>query len=154
MNYRVTNKDEDVVIADALRILESRIRQRGPDLETLENIRGYLLLRYALLDTENFGCIFLDAGRAVIAHKILFHGTANYCSVLPREIAREALLHNASYIVAVHNHPAQGAMPTTSDITMTSTLADILRPLDIVLLDHMIIAATTIVSLKAEGYIS
>jgi DNA repair protein RadC len=153
MNHQPTNEKEDAVIADALRILESRIRQRGPELTTVENIRAYLLLRYALLDTEHFGCIFLDAGRAVIAHKILFHGTVNYCAVLPREIAREALLHNASYIVAVHNHPAHGEEPTVSDVNMTRSFSDILRPLDIVLLDHMIVAASSVVSMRSKGYV-
>lgn len=147
------NEQEDAVIADALRILESRIRQLGPFILTDENIYNYLLLRYTLLDTENFGCVFLDAGKSVIAHKILFQGTANYCSVLPREIAREALLHNASYVVAVHNHPAQGSQPTTSDIEMTRTLTGILQPLDVVLVDHIIVAAARVISLKFEGYL-
>lgn len=48
----------------------------------------------------------------------------------------------------VHNHPSGDPSPSAADITMTRTIADVAKPLGIVLHDHLIIGRNGHASLR------
>jgi DNA repair protein RadC len=66
-------------------------------------------------------------------------GTATNCLVHPREVFREAIRHNASAIVAVHNHPSGDPAPSRADIQVTRQLRESAKIVGIELTDHIII---------------
>ena len=49
----------------------------------------------------------------------------------------------------VHNHPSGDPSPSSADVSMTRTIADVAGPLGIVVHDHIIIGRDGHVSLKA-----
>nr|WP_296955093.1 JAB domain-containing protein [uncultured Mediterraneibacter sp.] len=69
------------------------------------------------------------------------HGNVNTTITSPREIFQKALLANAVYIILMHNHPSGDPTPSDSDLRTTKNLADIGELLDVILLDHIIIAS-------------
>ncbi len=97
----------------------------------------------ASLGSEQRECVMLlclnDENR-LIHHAIVAEGTANRVALYPREVVREGLLHNATGIILVHNHPAGDALPSDEDHTMTKRLQDITEPLGMRFLDHLIVA--------------
>ena len=67
-------------------------------------------------------------------------GTVDEASVYPREIALRCLLTNAKAVILTHNHPSGSLRPSSADMDMTARIEDVLRMLDIRLLDHIIVA--------------
>ncbi len=68
-------------------------------------MRNYLRLTLASLPHEVFLCLFLDPPNRMVASEELFRGTLTRTAVYPREVARQALVHNAAGIIVAHNHP-------------------------------------------------
>jgi DNA repair protein RadC len=147
-------KHENSILEMAKAILLRRIQSCGEVISNIEELTLYLRLEYAMLENEQFGCLFLDAGFKLINHKKMFRGTIGACATYPREIAREALLQNAVFVIVVHNHPAHSPRASSADVVTTQQLKRILATLDISLFDHVIVTGSTVYSMRAEGDIS
>ena len=64
-----------------------------------------------------------------------------------------ALAKNAAALVLAHPHPSGVAEPSHADELITQRLKDALSLVDIRVLDHMIIAGGTVVSMAERGLI-
>jgi len=69
-----------------------------------------------------------------------------------RSLIRDAIDKNASYVVLAHNHPSGMGSPSPEDINTTNAVRDLLSPLGITLLDHMIFANDNYLSMRECGY--
>ena len=107
----------------------------------------YLAAKLRNYQHEVFACLLLDNKNHLIHYEELFRGTINNTTVYPREIVKLALHHNAAAIIFAHNHPSGTPTPSPQDRALTSTLTEILRPLDIKVLDHIIIGKNGYVAL-------
>lgn len=113
--------------------------------------RRFLAAHLAQRPHEVFACLFLDTRNRVIAFEEMFHGTIDGAAVYPREVVKAALRHNASGLIATHNHPSGVAEPSHADRDITRRLKEALALVDIRLLDHIVIAAQDSVSLAERG---
>lgn len=83
--------------------------------------------------------LFLDSKHRLIAIEDLSQGSLREAPIYPREIARRAFVHNAAALIMAHNHPSGDPTPSQADIDVTHQLTITLKPLDIHVLDHIII---------------
>ncbi len=102
---------------------------------------------------EVFMVLFLDNQHRLIAMEEMFRGTIDGANVYPREVARQALYHNAAAVVFAHNHPSGIAEPSHADEQITRRLKEALGLLDIRVLDHIIVGREGEVSLAERGSI-
>lgn len=103
---------------------------------------------------EHFIAVLLDTKNQVITPVTIHIGTVSSSVVGVREFFRPAVQHGATSVIAVHNHPSGNPQPSPEDISVTRTLAEAGRILDIPLLDHIIIGTEERwVSLRRQGYI-
>jgi DNA repair protein RadC len=105
------------------------------------------------LDHEQFGVVYLDKRHRVISIEILFHGTIDGASVPPREVAKRVLQESAASVILFHNHPSGIAEPSTADELITTRLKEALALLDVRLIDHLILAHGSVVSLAERGLV-
>ena len=151
--------DPDAVIAQALSILEARLKggiEPNEIRETFtspEDTKNYLKLRLAEREDEYFVCLYLDKRHRLIACEELFRGTLDGCSVYPRVVVKEALRHNAAAVVFGHNHPSGVAQPSDADRRLTERLRDALSLVEIRTLDHLVVGQGEVVSFAERGYI-
>ncbi len=103
----------------------------------------------AFLETEEFRILFLDKKNGLIADEVQGRGTVDHTPVYPREVIRRALELNANAIILVHNHPSGDPTPSTADVTMTETIADLAPSLGVKLHDHLIIGRNGHCSMRA-----
>jgi DNA repair protein RadC len=155
VNKMITAREtiDDLILKEAKEIIIGRMRRPGGMIRDIDTVAQYLQMEYGLLENEQFGCMFMDQNYALINHKKLFRGTISECATYPREIAREALLQNATYVVLVHNHPAYDRRPSQTDVDMTLQIKEILAVLNIVLFDHIIVAGPLFTSMRASGHL-
>jgi DNA repair protein RadC len=90
--------------------------------------------------------VFLNAKNRVIDHRIMHEGTIDHAIVYPRRIIEQALAAGAAGLILVHNHPSGDPSPSDEDRRLTKSIQDAARPLDIRVLDHLIVGR--------EGYCS
>lgn len=146
-----TEQQENFVLSQARSIMLARMRKPGGVVSNPEILRQYLGTEYATLQSEQFGCMFLDNSYGLINHSKMFRGTINTCATYPREIAREALLQNAVFVILVHNHPAHNPIASPEDIAMSLKIKSLLASLDMVLFDHIIVAGANTFSMRGAG---
>lgn len=144
---------EEMILEEARKIIVSRMRKPGGLIRDIAIVKQYLQMEYGFLENEQFGCMFLNCNYELINHKKMFRGTITQCATYPREIAREALKQNASFVILVHNHPSQSPAPSDEDVEMTVQIKQTLAVLDIVLFDHIIVAGLQTTSLRSIGYL-
>lgn len=115
------------------------VLQRGNALTSPEITRAYLSAQLRGYSYEVFACLFLDNQHRVIQLDELFRGTIDGASVYPREVAKQALRHNAAAVIFAHNHPSGISEPSQADKLITEKLQQALALFDIRVLDHFII---------------
>ena len=97
--------------------------------------------------------LFLDKKNNLIADEQQQKGTVDHASVYPREIVKRALEIGATGIILLHNHPSGDPTPSASDIDMTLKVMDAVRPLGIIVHDHIILTKSNHASLKTLGLV-
>jgi DNA repair protein RadC len=141
--------DSDIIEA-ALKILSKRL-SRGSVLSSPRATRDYLAIRFGQVEREVFSAIYLTKRHQVIACEELFWGTVDGASVHPRIVVKEALRHNAAALIVSHNHPSGQAEPSQADEFITSRLKAALDLIDVRLLDHIITANGSTLSMAERG---
>ena len=122
-------------------------------IDTPEAAAG--LLRPHLLEKkkEHFVALLLDNRHHAIRVAPISVGSLSASLVHPRELFQEAIRASAAAVIVAHNHPSGDPAPSEHDVALTKRLAQAGKLLGIEVLDHLIIAARGVVSLKALGVI-
>lgn len=120
-------------------------------LNSVERTYSYLKATMGLAEKEIFKLIYLNSRNEVLGVEDLFIGTIDRSAIYPREVVKEVLRYNARSVIFAHNHPSGSLKPSTSDREITKKLKNILEPLDIRVLDHIIISKKGYYSFLEEG---
>jgi|KBSSwiStaDraftv2_1062776.scaffolds.fasta_scaffold02724_4 DNA repair protein RadC len=113
--------------------------------------RRFLLAQLRDRPYEVFCCLFLDNRHRLLAFEELFRGTIDGASVHPREVVRQALLHNAASVIIAHNHPSGVVEPSQADEGVTRRVRQALALVEIRLLDHLIVGDGQCYSFSEHG---
>lgn len=105
----------------------------------------------SLLEKEELRVIILDTKHNVRCIETIYVGTVNKAVIRIAEVFRAAIMHNATSIILVHNHPSGDPTPSPEDVHVTKMIRETGKELDIELCDHVIIGANRYVSLKERG---
>lgn len=152
--YSVRDSDDEI-IRRALNILDARIR-KGPVFGNPATVKDYLCTLMAEHDRahrEAFVVLYLDSQHRLIEASTAFVGTLNQTSVYPREIVKAALMLGAAAVIFAHNHPSGTPEPSTADEKLTRTMSDALALIDVRVLDHIVTAGGSTVSMAERGLI-
>ncbi|MCM2329703.1 DNA repair protein RadC [Geopseudomonas sagittaria] len=143
---------EDQVIAEAMRIIDQRMFQRGAALTSPDEVRDFLKLQLAMQEHEVFAVVFLDTRHRVLAFEVLFQGSIDGASVYPRQVVKRSLYWNSAAVIFTHNHPSGCAEPSQADRILTQKLKDALALVEVRVLDHFIVGEGQPLSLAEYGW--
>jgi DNA repair protein RadC len=110
-----------------------------------------LIAHYAHNVQETFGGIYLDARSRIISEREIFVGTLNSANVSPRDVFRFALQDHAASVIVFHNHPSGDPSPSPQDLTFTRKLVEAGKMMDVDIVDHIIVAGCSYVSMKQRN---
>ena len=116
-------------------------------LTTLEQCAQYLMPRFFGRKLETVFLLCLDAKCKVLCCREVGEGGTNSTGISIRRVVETALGVNASSVVLAHNHPSGVALPSPEDIQTTRRVALALQAVEIVLVDHIIVADDDYVSI-------
>jgi DNA repair protein RadC len=101
---------------------------------------------------EKATVVYLDPNRRLLGMRHVVGGR-DQVVISIRTIAADALTFDACGVIMAHNHPSGDATPSERDVAFTRALAAGLRTLEVVLLDHLVIAGDRVTSLRAMGVV-
>lgn len=127
---------------------------RGYRMDSVESAKDYFRNYFAdVRDREHVVAAYLQSDLSVIVTKPISSGTLNQALFIPRDIIKEALFCNAHSIVVAHNHPSGSTDVSQEDINATYRLLDAAGAAGVHLVDHIIVAGDSAVSLADQGHI-
>ena len=103
------------------------------------------------LDHEELWVINLDTRHRMMNLVKLYQGSVNSSQIRVAEVFRPAIADNAPSILLAHNHPSGDPTPSPDDVSVTHSIVDAGKLLDIEVLDHLVICPDKFVSLKERG---
>lgn len=134
------------------RLARAEVRERDP-LGHPAAVASYLTLRYAALDQEVLGALYLDTRNRLVGERELFRGALNRAVAEPRRILREGLLAGAAGCIVFHTHPSGDPSPSAEDLAFTRRLAEAGEAVGIRLVDHLVLGHQgRWVSLRERGW--
>lgn len=96
------------------------------------------------LEVEKFFVLALNRKNRLIKCIEITSGTVSSSLAHPREVFREAIKESASAIICAHNHPSGDPTPSSADIRITRQIREASVPIDITLLDHVVLGQPSI----------
>ncbi len=135
---------------------KARLSDVGKDtvLNSSDKVGAYLIERFAGETSEVLFQLCLDRKGKLLACKRLGEGGVNRAELDIRKLVENALLTSASGVILAHNHPSGIALPSREDYTATDQVRRALEPINVALLDHIIVADGDFVSMADSGILA
>lgn len=102
---------------------------------------------------EEFRAAYFDNKLALIRNVALDSGDTSGTAVNIRKLVEIALRENAATVAIAHNHPKTASKPSSGDFNTTQQIIDVLKPMKIDFLDHVIVGEDKTISLRDDAYI-
>lgn len=119
-------------------------------LSSARMVYDLMLPRLKGLDHEECWAIWLDRRNFQTGRTQITSGGPGSTTMDVGQVCRMALERRAAGIFLVHNHPSGDPRPSRADIERTRELHNALKTLDIALVDHVIVAASSFYSFFSE----
>jgi len=115
------------------------------------NLKRYLALKFRGLPYEELHAIFVDDSHGFMSEELVALGSSHKVEVRIAPLLRRALELGARGFYLVHNHPSGSPQPSPEDISATLRIVAVARAIDVAVLDHLIIAGKSVVSMRKLG---
>lgn len=106
------------------------------------------------LEHEALFVAYLDRAGAFLGAELIAGGTSGSVGLPYRRIFERAFKRGAARLVLAHNHPSGCAQPSELDIRSTRGLQALSVPMDLELVDHLIVGAREVFSMRAAGLVT
>lgn len=124
-----------------------------PVLNSSQKAGEYSVGLFAGRTYEVFYILCLDTQNRVIHAALVHEGTINEAPVYPRIIVETALRYQAHSVILAHNHPGGSLNPSKADLDVTERIKAALNPIDIKVIDHIVVAGDRYISFAERGLI-
>ena len=124
-----------------------------PRLDTLVRMSRYLRTLFIGVHEERFFLVMLNGQGRLIRSAMLQKGSVDSAPFYLSNLLSTALNEGAKYIVLTHNHPRGTRKPSKEDALCTLRTLNAVAPLNVPLLDHVIVVRDGAVSLRESGII-
>lgn len=110
-------------------------------VDSAEKARQLLGRLFEQKPVEGLYAIALNCSGDFLGLLKVSEGTVDRTAVYPRELVTFLLIEaNATGLLLAHSHPGGRNEPSSEDLALTRRLKDLLQPLGVKLLDHLIYA--------------
>lgn len=125
----------------------------APVISDFDAMVDYCRSAMAYQMVEEFRIIFLNSKLYVIGEEIQQRGTVDQVAIHPREVIKSAMMHGASAMIWVHNHPSGIVTPSKADMEITKRIKEAAEAVSIRLFDHLIISKSSVYSFHNQGFV-
>jgi len=154
--YKGIGTAKAVEIVASTEIVRRSQFEKSKELTTIQCSQDIFEFMYPIISTlehEEFWVIYLNRANKIISHQQISKGGFAGTVTDIRIIYRKALENRASSIIICHNHPSGNNTPSNADKKITNKIAEAGKVMDIILLDHIIVAGNNYYGFADNGEI-
>ena len=133
---------------------QAATREEMKRIDNMRDVKAYCLSLLSGWRLERFYMLCLNASHRVVGQRLIASGSLAEVATYPRLIIETALNYNAHSVILCHNHPGGTLRPSRDDLMTTHKLQSLLDGLDILLIDHVIVAGGDAYSMAEHGDLS
>jgi DNA repair protein RadC len=133
--------------ASLTRYLEQKV-ENARTISKPEDVAEFLRVHLGANQRECLMILCLNDANRLVHHDVVIEGTVNKAPFYPREVIKTALLHNATGLIMVHNHPSGDPTPSENDHRITGMMEELVKEFNIKFHDHLIVTPRNALSLK------
>lgn len=100
---------------------------------------------------EEMVVLAMNSRNDVVATAMVHRGAGNEVRVNSADVFRVPVVHGATRMILVHNHPSGDPSPSPSDVALTRKFRGLGDEMGIQLLDHVVVGANDFASLRDLG---
>lgn len=123
-------------------VTRSRVDAADPAFER------YLSLKFRGRPHEELHAIFVDQEHGFISEELVSIGSVGRVDARISSIMRRSIELGAAGLYLVHNHPSKVPNPSPEDVRATKQISTVATALEITIIDHLIIAGNSVVSMR------
>jgi len=128
----------------------TRTQNQQKSIETPSCAIEHLRAVMGMYTNEEFVILCLDRrGKILLQEQI--KGSESRVDMKLRDIVDTILRVRTNSVIFAHNHVDASANPSDADIQITRRLVNILRPLDVHIMDHLIFGKESVFSFNGKG---
>lgn len=131
------------------RVINSSVIKKTPYKTTAELV-SLIKAQYINISNEKLLIACFDSSMRLKHIEFIAEGDSVRTSSEMKTIVSKILDHDPVFVVMAHNHPYGTALPSGADIDSTATLSVLLRKLDIILADHIIVNPNSYYSMRED----
>jgi len=133
--------------ASLTRYLEQKV-ENARTISKPEDVAEFLRVHLGANQRECLMILCLNDANRLVHHDTVIEGTVNRAPFYPREVIKTALMHNATGLIMVHNHPSGDPTPSENDHRITNMMDELGKEFNIKFHDHLIVTPRNAFSLK------
>ncbi len=156
MTYSGIGEAKALSIIAAAEIGRRRAIEMSEDVKQFRDgkaVMEYMRPRVQDLNHEESWVLLLNNNATLIRCVHLSKGGLTETAVDVRMVMKQAVLHEATCIILVHNHPSGNLRPSNADCDLTERISKGARVLNVRLIDHIIVSDKDYYSFAENGKI-
>lgn len=114
-------------------------KRLGTVLNTAESLVDFFKTQFFGVPDEEIKLACFDDRLKLLDIVLINKGDIGSVRLDARKVFQELLRTNCSQIIISHNHPIGNAQPSPADLLITKTVQDMIKPMDVTLLDHIVV---------------
>ncbi len=132
------------------RVLKQKLND-GLVIDNMQSLFEYCQTKLGSLDEEQFRILFFDNKMRLLDDVSFGLSGVSDVIVSLRDIVKKSLDLKAKNVVLYHNHPGKDVTPSKEDIEITDKIVDLLKSINISVIDHIIISNGSYFSFNREN---
>lgn len=133
---------------------KSLLNNENNNGKIISSFSAYQLVKdMYMLDHEQFVVLALNRANKVIDRIMISAGGTSSTVVDMKILFKRLLIAGACSFIAAHNHPSGNMQPSQQDIDLTKKILEAGKILELVMLDHIIVAGNGYYSFADNGNI-
>ena len=117
-------------------------------ITSTEEARSFVRPHFIGTQAERLLLVYLGNKNQVLGTESLSEGSLSTIAVNTRLVVELVIRNHATGLLLAHNHPGGHATPSAEDMETTNRLQAVLAPMQVALLDHIIVAEDECFSMR------
>lgn len=153
MRVKGVGENSAIQLAAISELCDRIIKAAPPKRKTFKSNQDIISLikkQFINVNTEKMLLLCFDSAMRAKSIDFIAEGDSARLTSELKNIVSKILEHDPVFVIIAHNHPQGSALPSGADIDATASLSVLLRKLDIVLSDHIIVNPNSYYSMRED----
>lgn len=128
--------------------IEQENISKDTTFKNIVEIASFLINKYIGYNDEQAFVMLLDDNHKLLSFDKLSSGQINSVNINKRDLIKKIISNNATNVIISHNHPSGDTSPSSDDFGTTVELKNLLKAIDVNLVDHIIISGKKFSSMR------